>query len=285
MKRNRKHLNLVLAVFLMAFAVVLMLFLAAASPALCKDNREQPKKSEAATLSVSDCIKCHQKECLDIATNGGAHKSEITCLDCHNGHPPKVKNNIPECSECHSGKAHFELKGCLNCHKNPHTPLNITFPKKVSKPCLTCHEEEGKKVATHKSAHTKVGCSTCHTKHGLIPRCAQCHKPHRPGQTQQDCTSCHDVHMPLQVTYNEKQPSKNCGACHKKIFAMLSANKSKHHKLTCAKCHKNRHKMIPKCQDCHGVPHPKSMLAKFPSCEACHNNPHDLNNWSGMTKK
>jgi hypothetical protein len=38
--------------------------------------------------------------------------------------------------------------------------------------------------------------------------------------------------------------------------------------------------MVPKCQDCHGSPHPAGIMAKFPKCGECHNIAHDLNNWT-----
>ena len=83
----------------------------------------------------------------DIETGGGKHKTEISCQDCHTGHRPASKNNIPECANCHEGEAHFKLPNCLGCHKNPHTPKNISFDKKQTAPCLTCHKEQIKQLA------------------------------------------------------------------------------------------------------------------------------------------
>jgi hypothetical protein len=49
--------------------------------------------------------------------------------------------------------------------------------------------------------------------------------------------------------------------------------------LNRASCHQEKHKMVPKCQDCHGEKHPAAIMAKFPKCGDCHNIAHDLNNW------
>jgi hypothetical protein len=59
----------------------------------------------------------------------------------------------------------------------------------------------------------------------------------------------------------------------------MTANQTKHSSQTCATCHQEKHKMVPKCQDCHGDKHPAGILARFPKCLDCHKSPHDLNNW------
>jgi len=53
----------------------------------------------------------------------------------------------------------------------------------------------------------------------------------------------------------------------------------------CAFCHQEKHKMVPKCQDCHGMPHPAGIMAKFPVCGECHKIAHDLNNWPPASSK
>ena len=75
------------------------------------------------TLSNADCVKCHAAAPADIAANGGAHKTNVTCQDCHAGHPPTVKKIIPLCSQCHEGKTHYKLSGCLPL------PQQSTYPQ------------------------------------------------------------------------------------------------------------------------------------------------------------
>ncbi len=229
-------------------------------------------------LANEDCVKCHAAPPADLAASGGKHK-DVGCTGCHVGHPPTVKKPIPQCSDCHMGKAHYELKGCLNCHKNPHTPLNISFAGNVTDACLTCHAQQIDQLRKNKSKHTALDCSTCHSVHRKIPQCTQCHKPHSAEMVVADCKKCHKPHMPTVVTYAADIPSKDCGACHSKVLNLLAASKAKHATLTCAFCHQEKHKMIPKCQDCHGARHPASMMARFPKCGECHNIAHDLNNW------
>lgn len=236
---------------------------------------EAPAK---AVLTSADCIKCHTKPVEDIAANGGKHKTEISCQDCHVGHPPAVKNIIPKCSQCHEDKPHFKLKDCLSCHKNPHTPKKISFGKNVTDPCVTCHTPQIAQLNEYKSKHTALACSFCHDVHGKKPACTQCHKSHSADITAADCQKCHKPHMPKAVTYPNDIPSKYCAACHKKAFDLLTASKAKHSKLPCATCHQAKHKMVPKCQDCHGTPHPAGMMARFSGCRDCHYIAHDLNN-------
>ncbi|HEY6838717.1 MAG TPA: cytochrome C [Geobacteraceae bacterium] len=235
-------------------------------------------------LTSADCVKCHTKPVEDIEAKGMSHKTAVSCQDCHVGHPPAVKKIIPQCSMCHQDKPHFKLPNCLGCHRNPHTPKVITFGKNVTDPCLTCHTPQIKKLQENKSKHTALNCSFCHDVHGKIPACTQCHKSHSADIVQADCKKCHQAHMPKVVTYGKEMPNKFCGACHAKAFNLLSASKAKHSKVPCVSCHQAKHKMIPKCQDCHGIPHPAAMMSKFPKCGECHNIAHDLNNWPSEKK-
>jgi hypothetical protein len=228
-------------------------------------------------LTTDLCIICHKTQPADIEANGGKHKTSVSCLDCHVGHPPSVRDNIPACSDCHEGEAHFELEGCLTCHTDPHTPLNITLTGDLTDPCLTCHTEQIAQLKEHPSHHTTMACTECHSeRHGRIPDCMECHSPHSEEMTTSDCVTCHQVHMPLIVTYPENTPSKSCGACHEDVYNDLDTSNAKHHDLLCAACHHAKHKMIPTCQDCHGTPHPAGLLARFPSCSDCHGSPHSL---------
>lgn len=235
-------------------------------------------------LSNDDCLKCHDNPPADLAAHGGKHK-DVGCLGCHVGHPPKVKKPIPQCSECHMGKPHFELTGCLNCHKNPHTPLNILFGNNITEACLTCHTQQIAQLREFKSKHSALNCSMCHDVHRKVPQCTQCHKPHSSDMVVADCKKCHKAHQPKNVTYAADVPSVNCGACHKNALETLTASTSKHHTFACAFCHQEKHRMIPNCEDCHGLPHPKGIHAKFAKCGECHNIAHDLNNWPAGAKK
>jgi hypothetical protein len=86
--------------------------------------------------------------------------------------------------------------------------------------------------------------------------------------------------MPKVVTYAAETPSVFCAACHKSQLEKLKANETKHSSQNCAACHQEKHKMVPKCQECHGDMHPAGIMLKFPKCLTCHKSPHDLNNWT-----
>jgi predicted CXXCH cytochrome family protein len=230
-------------------------------------------------LTAADCIKCHMKEPGEIAAKGASHKTKIDCRDCHTGHRPMVANNIPECSNCHSGTAHYQVQGCKSCH-NPHAPLDIVFKGEIKEVCLTCHAEQGKELVASPSKHAEVACNFCHAdKHGNIPACTDCHQPHSDKMTQADCKTCHQAHMPLALTYGDKVPSIQCAACHNQAFTQLQASPTKHHEIACVTCHANKHKTVPQCNDCHGLPHAEGMHKRFPRCGECHNIAHDLNNF------
>jgi len=239
---------------------------------------------EQPAITKEDCVKCHPDQLADIAAAGGKHKG-VGCFGCHAGHPPAVKKNIPLCSQCHMGKAHFDLTGCLKCHTNPHTPLNISFAGNITDACLTCHTKQIAQLRGNKSRHSALSCSTCHSVHRKVPQCTQCHTPHSAEMVATDCRKCHKAHMPKAVTYAADIPSKDCSACHKKAFDLLSASETRHKTFECAFCHQAKHKMVPNCQDCHGSPHPAGIMAKFPKCGECHNVAHALNSWPVAKKE
>lgn len=236
-------------------------------------------RAEQAVLTSDDCVKCHQQQPAEIEANGAAHKTAINCQDCHTGHRPMVANNIPECSNCHSGTSHYEVADCMSCH-NPHQPLDVKLVGEIKDVCETCHAGPGQQMAASPSMHADFACNFCHADtHGNIPDCVACHSPHSDQMTQQDCGTCHQAHKPLDLTYGPDTASMLCASCHDTAFSQLAASKAKHNQVACVTCHQDKHKMVPQCSDCHGLPHAKSMHDKFPKCGDCHNTAHDLNNW------
>ncbi len=250
---------------------------ALAGMAMCCASAQVMAQEDAVSLSQDDCQKCHDNAPKDIEARGGKHKTAVGCMDCHQGHPPKNQDIIPECSMCHMGKEHFELDDCLRCHSNPHAPLDLQLAGGITDPCLTCHTRQREQLEEHESSHTGLDCTSCHSKHGLIPECIQCHEPHSDKMGQEDCGRCHQAHMPLVVTYSEDIANIHCAACHDDAYELLKNSPTKHGDLNCATCHQAKHKMVPKCQDCHGEPHPESILSKFETCGDCHGIAHDLN--------
>ncbi len=224
-----------------------------------------------------ECGRCHPQEVNFIDTSGGKHRN-VPCVGCHPAHPPDTRNAYSECNRCHlkTKKSHFQTLGCITCHTNPHTPLNITFNPKAG--CLDCHEMQREQLRQNPSKHSSLGCAACHDKHRKKPECIQCHDAHS-STLASVCRQCHNPHMPKVVTYSADVPSKDCGACHPRPAALLANNASKHHFIACARCHQAKHKFIPTCASCHGIPHQQGIRNKFPNCVQCHNVAHSLNTW------
>lgn len=113
----------------------------------------------AASLQPDDCQKCHSQQIEEIKAKGGKHRDRVSCTDCHQEHPPKGANAIPECGMCHqtSGNPHFSSPNCLSCHR-PHSPLEIDFTKAtlVRPACMTCHPAQGK---SYTSIRAIIRCS------------------------------------------------------------------------------------------------------------------------------
>ncbi|MCF6290284.1 MAG: hypothetical protein L3J03_04735 [Desulfobacterales bacterium] len=244
--------------------------------ALIYIGRARPGAAERPRLELADCIKCHQKESATIAGNESRHKTAVTCLDCHREHGPWGRDIIPPCTRCHQGRSHFKLANCLNCHSDPHNPLELVLADVITAPCLTCHQEQGKEFEEFPSRHSQQACTFCHEKHGQIPQCLQCHEPHTYGQTMADCLGCHPAHRPLRIFYKMSTPRRFCVACHPEPGKMLRKTKIKHRKFTCAYCHRGGHPSRPGCWVCHGKPHAPKMHRDFPLCLDCHMDNHNV---------
>jgi len=236
---------------------------------------------EAPPLEADDCRMCHSDIIATVAESGGKHRDAVTCLECHQEHPPRGANAIPACSLCHDPeeKEHFKVGDCLGCHK-PHSPMHIDFRKatRTTPACSSCHPQQGEELFDYPSNHSVLDCKDCHLEHGQFLDCLECHEPHLQGQTYADCRLCHRPHLPLKVVYLNNLDSSHCEACHPKPGEKLRQTVTKHGLLLCVYCHKSQHKRIPTCETCHLKPHDTGMHEKFPDCISCHGGPHLLIN-------
>lgn len=224
----------------------------------------------------SFCGGCHEKETAAIDTDGLAHKTEVSCTDCHQGHKPKNFENIPACNLCHVGTAHYDQLQCLNCHRNPHSPMQIKLPKKAYAECLTCHDSQGIDLELHQSYHSQLVCTDCHYEHSFMPECMSCHNSHGAQMAESDCQTCHEPHKPLEMIFASSDiPTGFCSPCHEQADSLLAASSKKHRELSCSECHE-QHAAIPDCRSCHDEPHAAAMHTKFPVCGECHGIAHDL---------
>lgn len=289
-----KHLSFLLALLLSSWVAVSACLggedaTQAASPGLEQGVQQQrpapgpgaikleQTEDRETVLSSGDCSKCHDQPQKDIEAAGMAHKTKVTCTDCHRTHPPDKWGAIPECSLCHSGEKHFELGAakCMECHYNPHMPLKLKLTKDMTSPCLTCHDEQNAQLKEFPTFHSRLACTACHFQHGLIPPCGRCHAPHNDAMSEKICHECHKAHMPLNIVYGEVA-SEDCGTCHEEAYTKLAASPRKHRGLKCSRCHVEKHKMVPDCRMCHDLPHAEDIHAKFPLCGECHGPAHDL---------
>ena len=238
------------------------------------------QRAEAAKLENKDCEKCHATVVQQVVEAGNKHKSEVACMDCHDGqHPPGIEKGalIPQCSNCHEGEPHFELTNCGSCHSNPHQPLNIVLEGEGQKAaCNTCHPAIIQEIDANETKHTGFSCSFCHEKHRYRPDCLDCHDAHMEEQTFENCVTCHQAHQPLTLAYTKTVVNADCGACHGDTREMLEAGPTKHAKFQCVFCHADKHGNVPECQSCHEAPHSDEMLSKFKTCNECHQSAHDI---------
>ena len=49
-------------------------------------------------IADAQCVNCHPQQPQTVETQGGKHKTEVGCQDCHVEHPPLGDSAVPECS-------------------------------------------------------------------------------------------------------------------------------------------------------------------------------------------
>lgn len=154
-------------------------------------------------LTLADCEKCHLDQTRQIAAGGRAHRDQMTCLDCHVGHPPPEIDNIPACTNCHVASPHTEMVDCTGCHQRTqncrvchqvHQPMSWTDAATAQLHCRSCHAEAVALIQTSKSKHQSLACTFCHPMHRRIQECSDCHGlPHAKGTHDMfACQVCHN---------------------------------------------------------------------------------------------
>jgi len=251
-------------------------------------KQEQPKKEikpyelTPTSLGFEECIKCHSTLFKELKEKGGKHQRD--CTFCHKQfhvYSPKRQNweeIMPKCQTCHGLKHGEKFSECLQCHADPHAiKEKMKVTAEFAKQCSQCHEKFGEEMAKYKSKHTQLGCAACHKeKHGYIPDCFACHKPHTANQTYKDCLVCHKPHSPLNIPpFAASTPNEVCGACHQKPLEKINTAGGKHKDVGCVKCH-SAHKYIPDCKNCHKEVHSAQLHKKHPKCSECHVDVHAI---------
>lgn len=228
-------------------------------------------------LLLDDCQKCHALEVRLVAENGGRHADAVSCLDCHPDHTAGQVATLA-CQSCHTDHPHYALNGCTDCHRDPHRPLaTLTETSRPArKECLSCHPDVGTRMAERPGKHAKMFCSSCHVKHKSVPSCLDCHRPHQDNQIGSDCASCHSYHSPLPAVLKGYVRSSFCRTCHKRQADDLARTRTNHGGINCAFCHKGQHPSVPNCQDCHGLPHSRTLHRQYLNCLDCHRDAHNL---------
>ncbi len=229
-------------------------------------------------LAEEDCIKCHPSNIQEVNERGALHKTEVSCIDCHEEHPPEGKNIIPACSACHPSDTnpHYAIKDCKKCH-HPHYPKEMDLSKidHVKPACVSCHPTEGKENKTYPSEHSELDCKECHLKHGESIACLECHDPHSPEMKYRDCFLCHKPHRPTAIKYDAVVPPILCASCHNETVETVDNRGGPHKPVACIDCHREhppaKNNVIPKCSICH-APSDKPHY-KVGNCVSCHH-PH-----------
>ncbi len=185
------------------------------------------------TMAPSYCAECHPIEYSSYAGTDGS-------LDYAHG-----VSGI-SCYDCHSGSG---TRGKVEFYKAEMRmqflyKLNIQEPhveggkRDIPERCIKCHPDYVTVFAGKVNPH--IG----------VTDCSVCHKGHQQDIKDPQCASCHEKPY---ITIRE------AGGRH----ATLQTNKN------CAFCHQE-HRLVPDCQDCHGVFHNSG----FDACNDCHMNAH-----------
>ena len=167
--------------------------------------------------------------------------------------------------------------GCLSIPQEPElmpieaTPTStpavaapiIEYLSVSDETCGECHIKAFTSISQEGGGHDK-GCTLCHIRHGLKPKCADCHELVH-GTQLQDCRECHDKHAPMSITISLDLES-SCSLCHPEQIEEFFDNPGRHADLKCNYCHQT-HGQIEVCTNCH-APHARGMI--YTECLNCH---------------
>lgn len=212
----------------------------------------------------NSCSACHISQLEEFSTHPGRHR-DVKCIYCHPVHRQKMP-----CINCHAPHSkELTYIDCFNCHP-AHKPQVVEYPENISRSnCAVCHGVQNDTLESGKTKHNSLNCSFCHPLHKQIPNCKDCHDPHTPSMTNEDCIGCHPAHDPLTIEFPEETPKSDCVNCHYEVNEILSNSKTKHSDLGCDYCHPV-HRYLPTCESCHQMPHNRDIHDEFPSCDLCH---------------
>lgn len=219
------------------------------------------------------CVSCHTDISAAMSAMPSLH-AEQDCSACHTQHGTD-KGQFLTCLECHDGHSdEMTYQDCLSCH-NPHQPTAYQWLGDPSANlCSACHSDTVAMVFDKGAAHaTELSCIECHKSHppqtqGVIPACAECHKPSRNNHYKLDsCIACHNPHAPLNIDLTVVSPIKPvCVSCHAKPGQQLDQHPSAHTEMDCNECHQ-QHGDASECLECHSG---HSAEMKYKDCLKCH---------------
>ncbi|TFH43454.1 MAG: hypothetical protein E4G94_04855, partial [ANME-2 cluster archaeon] len=132
------------------------------------------------------CSSCHMQQIEDFSEHPSRH-GDLKCIYCH----PIHRQKIP-CINCHAPHSiELTYNDCLTCHP-PHMPQEVDYPENISRnTCASCHEKENATLEEGGTKHNTLNCAFCHPVHKQIPECLNCHSPHTPKMTNNECIGCH----------------------------------------------------------------------------------------------
>jgi DmsE family decaheme c-type cytochrome len=189
-------------------------------------------------LSAKDasarCLDCHEAGPDHTNYQRSEHlKNNVSCLDCHSIHAPKVERRLLKASQpqlcygCHldvkpdfSRPFHHRVNegliSCSNCHNQHGGFLNTQLRSTAAQDqvCFTCHTDKAGPFAFEHAPVKTEGCVTCHAPHGSSnPRLL------RRSNINLLCLECHtltvDSAAPAAPSFhNQAQKYQACTMCH-----------------------------------------------------------------------
>jgi hypothetical protein len=149
----------------------------------------------AAVAENKSCAECHEKPTTDMLAAGGKH-ANLSCGECHVGHPPEKEHSYTACMECHKPHSNqMGEKSCAQCHR-AHTAAKVAYSYNVpSQYCAACHQKSADVLAASRSKHSEIACVLCHQEmHKATVTCQYCHGAPHPTHVMKKtgiCAACH----------------------------------------------------------------------------------------------
>lgn len=171
--------------------------------------------SPISSLTIAECMTCHDKNISISAYNSSVHKS-LTCTACHIQEGEHSLSKLR--TEKDSCVVSFKPMNCGSCHSSvsKEHETSIHNSERLPVPCSKCHADIHKitTIKNNKKAVAKL-CSQCHEKESSYFKSIHFQALEKGSNDAPTCTDCHNKHAISKIDNDSEGRIFHTQACMK----------------------------------------------------------------------